>query len=368
MEENNTPNYNSIEKLEEMINRLSQYKMLDIYERICDNGKVDYFIPYVMNDAVESYIHLKDCRLTGTILPEFEREATSELVFPETGNRGLIVKQEDNVFTIWFSDFDVVCEYYRYHLLGHCWRKGEDIYRRLCYIIGTIYDKYKFLGQESCNEREFQAMQLLGCKAFRYYSPIDDPIDVYYEEEELERLRGDQMLRVIADDVGCKKLTKELDHYIKRSQSVLRNVGEDKQVKRIADMLLEEENWPIYDALLDILSECSRDYPVRCYDAARQQEFDQIRSEVHTKMAALGFEGNYPDYHKDTCAISIVEEHPFTIEEMEYEDFSFNQHFIVSIDETESDKIHMGFFSGKGHRGFVVNSVEELKEYIQGGV
>lgn len=373
MVENTKGKSNSIEKLQEMIGRLSEYGMLDSYEKINKDGKdgedgtLDYYIPYVMNDAVECYIHLKDCRLTGNRIPEFEGTATSELVFSQRGNKGLIVKQEDNVFTIWFADFSVVCEYYRYHLFAHCWRKGEDIYRRLCYIVGTIYDKYKFLGKESCNEREFQMMQLLGCKAFRYYSPIDESIDVYYDKEELERMPGDTILRQISDRLGCDSLTKEFDRYITRSGSKWNKwsqKNEEKQIERIANMLLEPENWAVYDCLLSMAYECGKDYPNRTYSQERQQEFDQKRGEVERQMHALGYEGKYPSYEKGCCYVEVLEEHPFTIEEMEYEDFTFDQHFFVSIDEAKTDKIHMGFFKGEGHRGFVVDSVDKLKEYI----
>ena len=37
---------------------------------------------------------------------------------------------------------------YRYHEIGHFWRDGAEQWRQLVYMIGTIREKYRFLGED----------------------------------------------------------------------------------------------------------------------------------------------------------------------------------------------------------------------------
>ena len=79
----------------------------------------------------------------------------------------MVVKQgEDNVFTLWFEEITEQLACYQYHEIGHFWVQGMEQWRQLVYMIGTIYDKYEYLGEEVCTEKELELIPLMGVRSF----------------------------------------------------------------------------------------------------------------------------------------------------------------------------------------------------------
>ena len=54
----------------------------------------------------------------------------------------------------------------------------------LVYMVGTIHDKYAFLGPDAVHDAEFALLPLVHFGPFRFYSPIDEPLDDRYPENE----------------------------------------------------------------------------------------------------------------------------------------------------------------------------------------
>ena len=107
-----------------------------------------YIIPYIMNDAVECYITIKNAVLKGNYQNEDEI-ISARLTARDNGEGyGLIVHQTDCVFTLWFDDLCIHKACYRYHEIGHFWVKGQEQWRQLVYMVGTIADKYQYMGKE----------------------------------------------------------------------------------------------------------------------------------------------------------------------------------------------------------------------------
>ena len=114
-----------------------------------DRGrKVDYYIPYMMNDALECYLVLRDAWMTGDYLDLDQEEYPIQGQLAWRDDRSaLIVKQgRENVFTIWFSELTEVFQCYQYHRIGHFWVKGQEQWRQLDYMAVTLYEKYQYLG------------------------------------------------------------------------------------------------------------------------------------------------------------------------------------------------------------------------------
>ena len=70
---------------------------------------------------------------------------------------------------MWFDEIIEHTNCYRYHEIGHFWRDGAEQWRQLVYMIGTIREKYRFLGEEVCNDQEMEIMSLIEFAPFYYY-------------------------------------------------------------------------------------------------------------------------------------------------------------------------------------------------------
>ncbi len=175
--------------------RLAEVFLYDAFELSRESepeGGEIFRIPYMMNDALEAWLVLRDCRITGEYgngesekkraeaeekksadvenignslsgngqsgksvsgndlpgddlpgeaLPDESStvKTTGQLVRREA-DYGLIVKQKSNTFTLWFSGLSWEMACYQYHRIGHFWVEGQEQWRRLVYMLGTVYD------------------------------------------------------------------------------------------------------------------------------------------------------------------------------------------------------------------------------------
>ena len=127
-----------------MIGELLDYGSFELCIQEKD-GRKEYIIPYIMNDAVECYLSMKDASWRGDYQPEREVTEVELLVPQEDGRYGLIVHQGyDNVVTLWFETLVMHAACYRYHEIGHFWVKGQEQWRQLVYMVGTMADKYRW--------------------------------------------------------------------------------------------------------------------------------------------------------------------------------------------------------------------------------
>lgn len=85
---------------------------------------------YLMNDAVESFLVLKNARMTGNYVRDYEGEFEGSI---EKADRDLceaeyilVVHQGQNVFTVFFEDILMETHLYNYGELGHFWVKGYE--------------------------------------------------------------------------------------------------------------------------------------------------------------------------------------------------------------------------------------------------
>lgn len=91
-----------------------------------ESGK-SYLIPYMMNDAIEDYLVLENCRMVGEVAVE-EQAGGLELSARISGKEGayvLVVRQksllhgEETVFTLHFEKIRESRTCYQYHEIGH---------------------------------------------------------------------------------------------------------------------------------------------------------------------------------------------------------------------------------------------------------
>lgn len=345
----------------EKLAEIFQHEVFELYEGEGADSRKDYFIPYMMNDAVEDYLLLKNCRLVGQYLTEKELEAsgcgqhgdggkeTSAEVVRESEGYVLIVRQgTDHVFTLHFQDIEECVKYYPYHQIGHFWVKGQEQWRQLVYQIGTIYDKYEYLGEQACNEEELQVLKLMEFPPFRYWSPISESLDDKYDAT----YAGILTMENIAH---CAK-----DHGYEKWVHLYQKMPVRWIEKILTGKLLSPERVGLYEHICEKVKAGSEKYPERDYGEKLNSEIRRKREKIHKVLLEKGFHGTYPEYRREGMQVIATEEHPFTLSMMEFDDFGFRVQFMVSeCGKVQENKKNCGFFRGKDRRGYIL-SEEEL--------
>lgn len=345
-------------------------------KEIAGETENDYYIPYMMNDALECYLILKNCHMTGEYIPpdenegredlgeDFENHTTGELI-QEENRQGLIVRQgQQNTFTLWFSELQEEMNCYQYHRIGHFWVSGQEQWRRLVYMVGTIYDKYLYMvpsmgawSETVCNAQEQELLKLMEFPPFRRWSPIGTSLESAYPST----LEGILCMKQFAKEAGDSTYEKWLSFYEKQFRSrekasqpsrFFRNMVIHLLKRGLTQALLSPKREALYERIHQKINEASQLYQERHYPALLEQEIQQKRENVHKALIKEGFQGNYPCYKKENQQIYAVEEHPFTI--LEAETFKFRIHLMVSQTGKNGESMQSGFFRGRGNKGYII--------------
>lgn len=316
-----------------------------------EDGKVQACIPYMMNDASECYLTLKNCRITGSYQQEFSGATKGELIFEEK-EKALVIRQEDQVCTLWFDEISQSLCCYQYHRIGHFWVEGQEQWRQLVYLIGTIYDKYQYLGEDVCNTKEKELLELMEFAPFRYWSPIRESLDGWYEDTK----RGACRMETLARKVGDREMAILAGVYRKFPLSWLSRF--------VAGRMQSGRRERLYQKIWELVQEASAPYPARSYGRETDKKIEEERKATERQLKELGFQGAYPFFWREDLQVSAMEEHPFTI--LEKEDFTFRIQFMVSR-PGKSGGWNGGFFKGKGRVGWIGTREDLLRLSLHKG-
>lgn len=290
------------------------------FELCEDKTSGDYMLPYMMNDALEYYLIMKECRLTGAYLQE-EKILSAEIIYEgfdaeqnclaKKNNRYvLILRQENgNVCTLYFKEIQESVQCYQYHRIGHFWVKGQERWRQLVYKIGTIYDKYEYFEERFCNDKEKALRDLILFAPFHYWSPINEPLDQYYPNAE----EGLEVMERLARESGDRRYLGWLGIYKAASLPLLKKW----MTKFMAKQLLKPERQKLYEIIYQKVCEASLEYPERDYGDTVNRWMEEERSRIDAELKKDGYTGAYPEYEKDGKRMIAMEEHPFTVMESE---------------------------------------------------
>ena len=255
---------------------------------------------YLMNDAVESFLVLKNARMTGNYVRDYEGEFEGSL---ERADRDLceaeyilVVHQGRNVFTVFFEDILLDTHLYNYGELGHFWVKGYENLRVMEYQIAILRDKYEYLGEEHCTEqeqklamlRDFPPLNYLFYPAVpeKYIVPMDNPWEVT-----AEALAAMQELAEEAED---EKLGKMLRRYEKNPDI--------SNARKIAGMLCRSSHLPVVILLGEKIREAASVYPDRDFGKEKNQYLCKLLAEAERKRSEL---------HQKNAQTIIYREEPF---------------------------------------------------------
>lgn len=331
------------QQLEACIQELIDCGALELL-RCLEGNPNDMYIPYMMNDALEYYFILTECTAVGELKTEFPKGTTVKVISETQENSLTLYRPDGTLLTLQYQQIREVQQLYQYHTIGHFWRDGQEQWRQLVYIIGTVYDKWSYIGEQSCNAPELQLLPLMNFAPFRYWSPIHEELDFYPDRKE-----GLDCMVSLAKQAG------DTD-YLAILQQYENNSGQD-MTEQLAQELTKPERVELYRVIWEKLFQAASHYPVRDYGMVLNTKMASERKQVTEFLHQHGFEGRYPCFRRDTMQIVAVEEHPFTVFGLEYENFTFRIQFMVS----ETEKLHniwnAGFFEGTG---WIAHTLSEL--------
>ena len=328
----------------ELLTYIKELLACNAFELHTENG-TGFYIPYMMNDALECYLFLENAQLTGSYLSDFNGDLSAECITTEDRQALIFHQGPENVFTLWFQDCYRVLNLYRYDQIGHFWVKGQEHWRQLVYIIGTIHDKYNYMGDAVCNKKELALLPLMEFAPFRYYSPLHEPLDEYYSET----ITGTDTMIKLAEEINDKRFLFWLKLYRRLPLSAFASI--------LTQMMNHISRQPLYELIYNRMEEASSSYPERSYSREQNAHISQMRINISEQLFADGFSGEYPRFYKENIQILATEEHPFTI--LESDTFNFRIQLMISKTKKNFPGLNTGFFKKNGNHCDII-SLEKI--------
>lgn len=367
-----------LENLQKCIDELSDCDAFELQLHMDENGQLNGYIPYMMNDALECFFVLTDCKLTGESVTGIFTDASGDsdafgnfacdkkvsvkLVNEESVHALVIRRATGEVSTLWFKNLSKELHCYRYHEIGHFWVKGQEHFRQLVYIVGTIYDKYSYMGASLCNVEELSLLPLMEFAPFRYWSPIHESLDTHYPDT-LDGIVCFKELCMEAGDFSLLRLAKRYEKLACSTCQITefyRNFALSKLVKKIAFALVSSGHEPFYELIYQKVCEASLKYPSRDYGDAMNAQIVKTKQEVANTLLKKGFVGEYPRFVNRHLSVVVTEEHPFTLSVLEYANYGFRMQYMVSETPLQPAFLNQGFFEGRKNHGWIVKNIDEL--------
>ena len=278
----------------EVLEKLAQLLEQDQFELIFTEQ--DIRLVYLMNDAVESFLVFQNARMTGEYKDDYEGELDATL--EKQGQKYvLIVHQGDTVVTLFFENLIQENHFYEYGTIAHFWVKKYEYLRQLEYRLAILRDKYDYLGEKSCNEKEKQLAQLVDFPPLNYCcypavpvkyivpreNPWEPSEDALMVMEELAERAGDRFLKIV------------LKLYRKYPIPFL--------AKRIGNMLHRNRHSKVVDLIDREIQEASKKYPCRYFGRDIELKVHQTMNAVKERQNQLKEKGQQS---------VILREEPFT--------------------------------------------------------
>lgn len=330
--------------MKSLLNDLVQNQAFEIQKRADEENIYD--VPYMLNDALECYLVFTGAFMQGEYLEGLEADTEAELL-EENGRKCLIIRQGScNTCTLWFEEVHKELSLYRFHEIGHFWESGAEQWRRLVYMIGTMEDKYLFMGEEVCNERELALIPLMQFTPFyRYY-----PAKICIPDEYVMTEEGCRCMLELALEAGDRGYADLIRLYLRVPCAFLERC--------LYRAMMDKRRGKLYDLICSKVSEASEQYPERDYGPHNSECRRLQRQQLAECFKGHGFVGSFPNYQKGRVYVQVTEEHPFTRMES-FEKFRFQ--LMVSELPAEVDGWNRGFFKGKKHKGYISTPEEYFR-------
>ena len=278
----------------EMLQELLEQEQFELLME--EPGSADLRLVYLMNDAVESFLILREARLTGSYIKDYQGPLKSSLS-QEDGQFVLVVWQGENAVTIFFKDLDLEVHLYNYGEIGHFWVQGDEYLRQLEYRIAIARDKLEYLGEEFCTENERKLVQLADFPPLNYccYPAVPEKYIVPKEDPWALTEEALQVMLEIAEEAGDRNLVKSLKHYGKHPGKT--------RAQYIAKLLHQGYHGATVDLLTEKIKKEASTYPNRSFGKEGDEKLGRLLDKAKHLQEELKKQGIRSD---------ILREEPFT--------------------------------------------------------
>ena len=276
-------------------------------------GRISYRLIYLMNDAVESFLVLKNCRMTGEYLADYEgkietelREYKEENVKSETGfvNHSeknkyiLVVHQGDSVCTLMFTGLEEEVHLYNYGTIGHFWVKRYEYLRQLEYTFAIIRDKREYLGERYCNRREQKLAALADFPPLNYtcYPAISKEYLVERENAWKPARQALSVMEELLKETGDKQLLRLVRLYAMFPVKIL--------ARYIAMQLHRTKHRKVVQLLQQQVRQAAKYYPERKFSGKEEKKFREQRKRAQDCAR---------EWEEKGYRVDIFREEPFTV-------------------------------------------------------
>ena len=288
--------------------KLAQVFELSVFEPVYMEGEDDIYAAYLMNDSVESYFVFENSIMTG----EYKNIDCEQVAGIETLSDGymLIVNQGgENIFTIRFNKLGIKTTYFNYGSMGHFWVKGYEYLRQLEYQLADVRDKYRYLGDEVCSDKEMLLMKLADFPPIKQYRSVPERYYVPYPDCVYEE--AVDYLIELAEATEDYSMERMLVSYKRKPTSIKSRV--------IARMLCGKKHAELVDAIISELREAASIYPDRTFTT----EEDIQRDVIHKKALS-----SLSEYIKQGYKCLLYREEPFMYSR---DSITYKEHVLVFV-------------------------------------
>ena len=87
----------------ERLRHVVECQVFELCGPVEEHGSICYYVPYMMNDAVENYLVLRDCRLVGKFQPDFKGKQEAQIAEVKDGYVFAFRQGMENAFTLFFK-------------------------------------------------------------------------------------------------------------------------------------------------------------------------------------------------------------------------------------------------------------------------
>ena len=267
---------------DEVIGKLAQLLEQDQFELIFQEAKVR--LVYLMNDAVESFLVFKNVRITGEYNRDYQGELEASL--EKQGKKFvLIVRQGETVFTLFFDDLVMENHLYEYGTIGHFWVKNYEYLRQMEYRLAILRDKYDYLGEEYCNEKEKRLAQLVDFPPLNYccYPAVPEK---YIVPKENPWVPTEAALSVMDEFASRAK-----DRTLGKILRLYREFPVPFIAKRIGNMLHRNSHGRVVDMINEEIRVASKKYPRRKFGRDAECKIQETLHKVQRRQELLKNKG-----------------------------------------------------------------------------
>lgn len=267
---------------DEVVEKLAQLLEQDQFELIFQEAKVR--LVYLMNDAVESFLVFKNVRITGEYNRDYQGELEASL--EKQGQKFvLIVRQGETVFTLFFDDLVMENHLYEYGTIGHFWVKNYEYLRQMEYRLAILRDKYDYLGEEYCNEKEKRLAQLVDFPPLNYccYPAVPEK---YIVPKENPWVPTEAALSVMDEFASRAK-----DRTLGKILRLYREFPVPFIAKRIGNMLHRNSHGKVVDMINEEIRVASKKYPRRNFGRDAECKIQETLHKVQRRQELLKNKG-----------------------------------------------------------------------------